>query len=1003
MKQVRFDFSVENFESEKDKEINNLVKGNIYTYNKSLNDVALSAEELDRIDDFADLKIPLEAYENKSKDKSKYGIIADDIIHKNGVVILDHQKNAAETFLKQLRGFGLLADIVGAGKTYEAGVVLSELAARGKLKSLLVIVPSHLVDTWKEVLEVRFGLGRGALYVSDGELGNIKCDEHNRLLKPILISIENFAKWDESYKEYLFDCIVVDEAHNLCLDGAEYQKSMILLSLLMQTKKKYGNNYCLLLSATPHSGNLDSMFKLWYFIRCKGGNPSDFKAKNDVELSNEFKRERDYYHEVVCRGSKTIMEFIKNVKISEVESRQDYKKLFIKFLNDEKNMTEDDYNKSFKSLDPDVILERKIVFIDEFLNSDTVRNAATSNFDVKANVSKAVANAYHNGVLRTIMVRQSKKEIKGRGNRMIIKNIFYAPTSKLTTGNKNVLDISRDKITVDFDHMYSYDNAVIDYSDLFIKRSDMHDATTNIVKYSNIYKPEGYDTNQALYELLLDIIEDTVDDKNKLIYKKSGTFSFLRKALVKPINESSGVKNYIKPIKYIAPNNVDEKLNDLFRILKYHENNRIVVFFDYEELEIDKTILNTVSDFLKASPFKDRVLFSKSNTVDEIQRIYEEKENTILVCEDKTFTEGFNLQKGNVIVNFTVTPDPLAMSQRIGRVDRFGQANQIFIYSLADLSKIEGFALAYLTAIGIMNSDNNDATIISGSSNEKMIAIQCPKCGKVKMISKEKYEMYSEEEDIAKKISGQILCDCKESSEIVYNGNRYTKMTEINLRNSKCSHCHRVFHRVTRADNILTNAFQTDGRLCFAPVRDKMLLESDNSYEFHCSKICAMKHCKAFMNRHQDCKVLKAYEEDPNVSIEDLMYNQVCEYCKTPCDEKCRPYTFDSSKTSVDLIEECIKCNEKSYCGPYTESSKEKIRPHILKFDTKNWVATCPMCHTKDSLRPVEDSTFEKFIRNSWKFNGDNGEGFVILMNEELDRVNDIKNILDNDEYVKKG
>ena len=65
----------------------------------------------------------------------------------------------------------------------------------------------------------------------------------------------------------------------------------------------------------------------------------------------------------------------------------------------------------------------------------------------------------------------------------------------------------------------------------------------------------------------------------------------------------------------------------------------------------------------------------------------------------------------------------------------------------------------------------------------------------------------------------------------------------------------------------------------------------------------------------------------------------------------------------------------------------------------ENWKAPCPYCH-KGRLEPVEDSTFENFIRNSWKFNGDGGESFARLMNEELERVNDIKAILENDEVA---
>ena len=66
-------------------------------------------------------------------------------------------------FLKELRGFGLLADVVGSGKTFEACAILSELAVRGKMQSLLLVVPSQVYDSWINVLENLFGLGDGVL------------------------------------------------------------------------------------------------------------------------------------------------------------------------------------------------------------------------------------------------------------------------------------------------------------------------------------------------------------------------------------------------------------------------------------------------------------------------------------------------------------------------------------------------------------------------------------------------------------------------------------------------------------------------------------------------------------------------------------------------------------------------------------------------------------------------------------------------------------------------
>ena len=288
------------------------------SYNAKIAEMNRAVEALDRFDDFSMLKIDPSKYK---KGKNGYGIVEKQGF--NDGVILQHQRDAALAFLRELRGFGLLADVVGSGKTYEACVVLSELAVRDKVRSLLLVVPEQVYANWVDVLENQFGLGKGVLQTigADIDISSLECESDSgflRPLRPVIVKTEDFVCWPEETKRLLFDVIVVDEAHHLCAEEGRYAKAMKLLSLMMETKKKANMTYCLLLSATPHSGNLEHMFRLWYFIRCKGGNPDDFDEKEDKERSAEYNKEKKYYKQHVCRGAATVMEFIKKVKLIEV-------------------------------------------------------------------------------------------------------------------------------------------------------------------------------------------------------------------------------------------------------------------------------------------------------------------------------------------------------------------------------------------------------------------------------------------------------------------------------------------------------------------------------------------------------------------------------------------------------------------------------------------------------------------------------------------------------------
>ena len=70
-----------------------------------------------------------------------------------------YQEEAVYNFIFDLNKSGILSDQVGMGKTIEAGMIISELASRKELKSLLIIVPNEIMSSkWKQELEDKFGI-----------------------------------------------------------------------------------------------------------------------------------------------------------------------------------------------------------------------------------------------------------------------------------------------------------------------------------------------------------------------------------------------------------------------------------------------------------------------------------------------------------------------------------------------------------------------------------------------------------------------------------------------------------------------------------------------------------------------------------------------------------------------------------------------------------------------------------------------------------------------------
>ena len=76
----------------------------------------------------------------------------------NKAAYFSYQEKAAKDFIFRFNKCGILSDQVGMGKTIEAGMIISELAYRKELGSLLILVPNeNMAEKWEIELARKFG------------------------------------------------------------------------------------------------------------------------------------------------------------------------------------------------------------------------------------------------------------------------------------------------------------------------------------------------------------------------------------------------------------------------------------------------------------------------------------------------------------------------------------------------------------------------------------------------------------------------------------------------------------------------------------------------------------------------------------------------------------------------------------------------------------------------------------------------------------------------------
>lgn len=151
--------------------------------------------------------------------------------HQPGLTPLPHQVAALERALSTNPIRLLFADEVGLGKTIEAGLVLSELKARGRARRILVVAPKGVQLQWISELDQLFGeqfvlVGAGGIPVDAGinpwtTFDQVVCSLDS--IKPVRIRSGWTPERIRSFNEERFaavvgagwDLVIIDEAHHV--------------------------------------------------------------------------------------------------------------------------------------------------------------------------------------------------------------------------------------------------------------------------------------------------------------------------------------------------------------------------------------------------------------------------------------------------------------------------------------------------------------------------------------------------------------------------------------------------------------------------------------------------------------------------------------------------------------------------------------------------------------------------------------------------------------------
>jgi superfamily II DNA or RNA helicase len=558
---------------------------------------------------------------------------------KNNFWDLEYQKDAIKKGLDIIskHNGAIIADVVGLGKS----IIASTIAHNLNLQTV-VICPPHLKGSWKD-------------YIRDF---NFKADVYGSS------SVHKALKDYENIDRKLL--VIVDEAHKYRNELTEDSKRL---------SKLCAGNKVLLLTATPFNNKPQDIFSMIKLFQI----PAKSTIRTVSNLSNRFK-----------------------------ELNADYKKLNkISDKNKRKKEIAEIANRIRDILFP-LVVRRSRIDLDKIsrYKNDLIKQGIEF-----SDVQSPELLKYPLGELESKYVSTLNKIIKG------FKGTRYKPTN----------EIKPDKI----DH---YEK---EFSNLFKEKSLLNVSQRNLAAFMkrllvHRFESSSYAFKSSIENMLnsMYLVKNWYEKIGKVPISKKGNIVEVddiiddtsdNDASLKSIDEKLNILKTDKGYYYIDAKDLKEKfINDLKSDIKLLEDIKADWFTDNNDIKNDPKIIKLklfLEDKIKENPNRKIIIFtSYSDTADYVyERInndfrsfkytskqssqsnkeiirnnfdaginFEEQEDNfdVLIATD-AISEGYNLHRAGIVINFDVPYNPTRVIQRVGRINRINKKvfDNLYIYN----------------------------------------------------------------------------------------------------------------------------------------------------------------------------------------------------------------------------------------------------------------------------------------------------------------------------------
>ena len=569
-----------------------------------------------------------------------------------------YQIDAIKNAINRIMTFNgiLISDVVGLGKSIIASAVAKNLLLKKNIDEIVIICPPKIKYSW-ESYNSEFQIKAKVFSVG------------------LLDDAYNYVKNNKTRK-----LIIIDEAHRFVNSKTD---SYDLI------KRICGGDKVMLLTATPMHNTTSDIFSLIdIFDRLLTTNKNIEEEKIKIlkeerEIKSEFKKsdskeEKEKNIDKSKKLAKKIIGLISSILIrrtrtdllEDIEYKKDLEERKTEF-NDVEEPKLHDYNLGSLSK----------------LYSDTLEKISPYNEDSEDNENKEDKSNIFRGVRYKPLIYLKKETIEDKRKSFEIVKAVYGEDA-----NFDFADLSSNNISKFMRHLLvrrfessifafkkSIENMIGKYENIkrFVKGGDCYP----IYKRGDIDYEDFFETEEDYSKKYKDVylIENVKEVLSEEFFESfESDFKILKE--IKKDWENIGVEKDKKFLKL---------KEELKQFKKENENRKIIIFSEfkdtvdylYESICNDEELNYLLKPLKSVADSKNRETV-RANFDASLEESKQENEYFLLISTD-TLSEGVNLHRAGVIINYDIPYNPTRVIQRVGRINRIGKKlfDKIYIHN----------------------------------------------------------------------------------------------------------------------------------------------------------------------------------------------------------------------------------------------------------------------------------------------------------------------------------